>query len=118
MQENPASQQCDETEITDSNYTLTNPLTYYSKLYHQKHVPIHFFATDTPNSQRVNVEEQRRRDIEEYQKFGAIRKRQHNLPEYQRNVIGPKLPEHQLSSNVEANGKLVVLQLGVLHFMS
>lgn len=45
---------------------------------------------------RVNLEEQRRRAIEEFEKFGAIKKNLHLLPEYERNINAPKLPEHDL----------------------
>lgn len=45
---------------------------------------------------RVDLDEQRRRDIEAYQKFGAVRKRLHDLPEFQRDLKGPKLPEHEI----------------------
>ncbi|KAG4078621.1 hypothetical protein HA402_015211 [Bradysia odoriphaga] len=50
---------------------------------------------------RVDIDEQRRRDIEHYQKFGAIRKRQHELPEYQRDILGPKLPASGLASTTK-----------------
>lgn len=51
---------------------------------------------------RVDVEEQRRKDLEDYQKYGAIRRRLHDLPEFQRDLKGPKLPENKvpLTSNV------------------
>lgn len=49
-----------------------------------------------PAAQRVDIDEQARRDIETYQRFGSIRKRLHDQPEFQRDLKGPKLPEHRL----------------------
>lgn len=54
---------------------------------------------------RVNIEEQRRRDMEKYEQFGAIKKSLYSYPEHERDIRGPKLPEHGLpltsSPNVE-----------------
>ncbi|XP_037042153.1 uncharacterized protein LOC119078650 isoform X2 [Bradysia coprophila] len=61
--------------------------------------------THETTAQRVDLDEQRRRDIEEYQKFGAIRKRLHDLPEFQRDLKGPKLPEHELPITSRAKTK-------------
>lgn len=53
-------------------------------------------SIDAITTPRVDIDEQRRREIEDHQKFGSIRKQQHELPEYQRDVIGPRLPVHGL----------------------
>lgn len=50
------------------------------------------------NPPRADIEEQRRRDIENYRKYGAIKKRLHALPEYERDLKGTKLPRHGLPS--------------------
>lgn len=47
-------------------------------------------------AQRVNLEEQRRREIAEYEKFGEIKKQLHDQPGYDRNLKGTKLPDHEL----------------------
>ncbi len=60
-------------------------------------------SSNTEMATRVDLEEQRRRDIEEYKKFGAIRKRQHDLPEYQRDLTGPKFRDHGLPSTSKQN---------------
>lgn len=45
---------------------------------------------------RVDLAEQRRKDLEQYKKFGAIKKKLHDMPEYDRDLQGPKLPGHGL----------------------
>lgn len=52
---------------------------------------------------RVDLDERRRTDLENYQKFGAIRKRLHDLPEYDRNLGGTRLPVHGLPPTTTRN---------------
>lgn len=52
---------------------------------------------------RVDLDERRRTDLENYKKFGAIRKRLHDLPEYNRDLGGTRLPVHGLPSTSTQN---------------
>lgn len=52
---------------------------------------------------RVDLDERRRRDIEDYERFGAVRRQLHFLPEHERNIKGPKLPDHGLPPTTSRN---------------
>lgn len=53
---------------------------------------------------RVDIDEQRRKDIEKYKRLGAIKKKLHLLPEFERDLKGPKLPEHALEPPITKPG--------------
>lgn len=55
-------------------------------------------------SARVDIEEQRRKELAKYQRLGTIKKRLHDMPEFDRDAKGPKLPEHQLPSSSHTAG--------------
>lgn len=62
-------------------------------------------------SARVNIEEQRRGDMEKYENLGVIKKSLYSYPEHERDIRGPKLPDHRLPitslPNVESGEQIV-----------
>lgn len=54
----------------------------------------------------VDVDEQRKLDMEQYKRLGAVRKRLIDEPGYDRNLKGPKLPPHGLERPTTASSNI------------
>ncbi|KAJ6644416.1 hypothetical protein Bhyg_09385 [Pseudolycoriella hygida] len=61
-------------------------------------------SSDTQGASRLNLEEQRRKDIENFSKYGAMKRNLYLHPEYDRNLKGAKFPPSQLCPKT-SNGK-------------
>lgn len=57
---------------------------------------------------RVNIGEERRRDMEKYEQLGAIKKNLYSHPEHERNIRGPKLPDHGLPSSLNVEPGVIL----------